>query len=307
MCRHDPTIEHLPVTCSIHPIPKAMINRLSIAFFSLLIIVANYHCNPDCDSLPGLSISTAENPTGYEVLIRTNPPTALQGRKVYFDDVLAEKSRFIDGMGLAVTVPDGVDPGKVEMKIEDPDCLDFVALDFNVTTADFFQNNPDYVFPPLPEIIIPMLPTDFPPSIENAWLSPQNLDYCLWFKFVPDSDGNCTQTLNPLTSFEQSTCGTSGVLYEANHMSGFMDSRNILHLSIERANGSLEEFEGQLINPNDAPEQYRAWNSTGADCISGLPSQYKKRSHMMLLTSKSTGRQLLIYQQEIPDVPVDCL
>lgn len=284
-----------------------MINRLSIAFFSLLVILANYHCNPDCDSLPGLSISTTEDPAGYEVLIRANPPTALQGRKVYFDDVLAEQSRFIDGMGLAVTVPDGVDPGKVEMKIEDPDCLDFVALDFNVTTADFFQNNPDYVFPPLPEIIIPSIPTDFPPSIENAWLSPHNLDYCLWFKFVPDQGGNCTQTLDPLTSFEQSTCGTAGVLYEENHMSGFMDSRGIMHLSIERANGSLEEFEGQLINPNGVPEKYRTWNSTGADCISGLPSQYQKRTHMMLLTSKSNGRQLLIYQQEIPGVPFDCM
>ncbi len=284
-----------------------MIRRSTIPFFFLLVIGMSYHCNPDCDSLPGLSISTIENPAGFEVLIRANPPSALQGRKVFFDEVAAERSRFIDNVGLAVTVPGGLNPGKVEMRIEDPDCQDFVALDFNVTGADFFLNNPDYVFPPLPEIIIPTLPADFPPSIENAWLSPQNLDYCLWFKFVPNPDGHCTLTLDPLTSFEQSTCQTAGVLYEQNQMSGFMDSRGILHLSIERADGSLEEFEGQLINPNDAPEQYRAWESAGADCISGLPPEYRARSHMMLLTSQSTGRQLLVYQQAIPGVPFDCL
>ncbi|MCB0572047.1 MAG: hypothetical protein KDC66_19915 [Phaeodactylibacter sp.] len=282
-------------------------SKVVVAFLCLLSIGLNYRCNPDCDSLPGLSISTTENPAGYEVLIRANPPSALQGRKVFFGDMLAEQSRFIDNVGLAVTVPDGLNPGKVEMRIEDPDCQDFVALDFNVTSADFFQDNPDYVFPPLPEIIIPTLPADFPPSIENAWLSPQNLDYCLWFKFVADADGNCTQTLDPLTSFEQSTCGKAGVLYEENQMSGYMDSHGVMHLSVERANGSLEEFEGELINPDDAPEKYLDWNSVGADCLSGLPGDFKKRTHMMLLTSKATGRQLLIYQQAIPDVPFDCL
>src|SRR5690606_4358539 len=103
-------------------------------------------CNPDCDSLTGDNLSSTLNSRGYEVLISADPPSALQGRRIFFNDTEVE-STFIDGNGLMVKVPDGL-AGGVELRIEDPDCVDFLSFDYTVVGETFFQDNPNYVFPP---------------------------------------------------------------------------------------------------------------------------------------------------------------
>jgi len=279
-------------------------NHLYISLLSLFLLLVS--CNPDCESLVGVTLSSTENASGHQVLISAQPASALEGRRVFFDDKEVPTS-FVEDRGLVVTVPDGMS-GDAELRIEDPDCVDFLTFNFNVVDDQFFQGNPTYVFPPTPEIIIPNLPADFPPSIENAWLHPLNTDYCFWFKFLPDMDGNCTKFIDPVNSFEQSTCGSASELYSDNPLSGRVEADGSVFVTVNRPGGT-EDFEGALLNPADVPEQYRTWQdiTCGGNAVStSWDSTLKNRDFMMLLTSKSTGRQLLIYQQGVPGAGVDC-
>lgn len=283
-----------------------MMNNRTFTAFSFFSLLCLFSCNPDCDSLVGLRLSSTLNPSGHQVMISADPPSALEGRRIYFNDTEAD-AVFVEENGLIVTVPEGL-PNDVELRIEDPDCVDFIAFDFSVVDESFFEGNPNYVFPPTPEIIIPNLPADFPPSIENAWLHPINVDYCFWFKFLPDTLGNCTKFIDPLNSFEQSTCGNTDVLYAANPLSGRVEADGSVFVTVNRPDGA-EEFTGRLINPEDVPESYQKWEEL--DCGSGSvsanwDSELKNRDFMMLLISKVTGRQLLIYQQGVPGAPIDC-
>lgn len=278
------------------------------SFFALLISVLILSaCNPDCDSLVGVRLSSTLNPSGHEVMIMADPPSALQNRRIFFNDTEVE-TRYVEESGLVVEVPENMS-GEVELRIEDPDCVDFIAFDFNVVDETFFQDNPNYIFPPTPEIIIPNLPADFPPSIENAWLHPVNVDYCFWFKFLPDTLGICTKYIDPINSFEQSTCGNTDVLYASNPLSGRVEADGSVFVSVNRP-GGVEELEGRLIAPEDVPEAYQSWkelNCGGTNVSGAWDSSYKNRHFMMLLTSKQTGRQLLIYQQGVPGAPIDCI
>lgn len=281
-------------------------NRTSpIALFFLIFIF--FSCNPDCDSLVGIQLSTQITQSGHQVMITADPPSSLNGRRIFFNDTEVE-SAFSDGNGLIVTVPENME-GAVELRVEDQDCVDFIAFEFDVESEEFFENNPDYIFPSIPEIIIPNLPTDFPPSIENAWLHPIKTDYCFWFKFLPDTSGHCTKFIDPLRSFEKSICDTEGLLYSFNPLDGRVEADGSVFVTVNRPGGA-EEFRGKLISAMDVPEKYRKWEDL--DCPGVFESEtwantYKNREFMMLLTSQLTGRQLVIYQQVgIPDVSIDC-
>ncbi|MEL6276169.1 MAG: hypothetical protein AAFU03_13800, partial [Bacteroidota bacterium] len=117
-----------------------------------------------------------------------------------------------------------------EVRIEDGDCVDFANFGFTVVDEAFFVNNPQFVSPFPPNIVIPTIPPSFPPVLDQAWISPQNPDYCLWFVMVKDSIlaggpfADCvvdtgenpytvSTTLDPFCSKELSTCG-SGTLYQ---------------------------------------------------------------------------------------------
>ena len=275
---------------------------------TLILAAGLFSCNPDCESVFGLRITTAATEAGNEILITAQPPSSLQGRRVFIKEKEVQ-TRFAENMGLVVTVPDGLS-GAVDVRVEDPDCADFVSLNLDVEDASFFENNPQFVFPTIPEIVIPTLQAAFPPSIENAWLHPENLDYCIWFKIVPDASGNCTRVIDPANSFEQSTCFRSddNRLYRQNPMFGYIDVNDKIHLTILRSDGP-EEFDGCLVNLMDVPEKYRAWKSFPTPCPTIDPlglTPVQERSHMMVLTSKRNGKQLIIYQQEIAQVPPNC-
>lgn len=283
---------------------------LLISFFSF------FSCNPDCDSLLGLQVKSEYACEGDQIVLTANPLQALEGRRVYFNDVPAN-SFFSEKVGLVVTIPEGQGlDGKVELRVEDPDCVDFVALDFNVADPLFFENNPQYVFPLIPEIIIPNIPQDFPPSIENAWLHVENIDYCIWFTLISDS-GNCTRILDPANSFEQSTCFKNdpdkNLLYKLNPMSGYIDSDDNVFVTIHRIDGE-EHFQGRMVNFEDVPEKYHDWvfpNPLPDGCNPGLPTgstgPVPERNHMMVLTSLRNGKQLIIYQQAIDLVNPTCM
>lgn len=287
-----------------------------------LIALSLFSCNPDCDSLIGLRPVSDIALDGGEFMLTASPISSLENRKVFINDIPCP-TRFIKDEGLVVSFPDGHSfEGTADVRVEDPDCLDFISLDLDVVDNTFFLNNPDYIFPVIPEIIIPTIPQDFPPSIENAWLHPENLDYCIWFTLLKDvsinSMGdtitNCRRVFDSSNSFEQSTCYKNSpdhnMYYKLNPLSGYIDENNNIIMTIHRPTGE-EEFHGRMVHLDEVPEKYRQWSFiVPPDCSPGLPPDssgpIEGRNHMMILTSLKNGKQMLIYQQGIDKVLSEC-
>ncbi len=276
--------------------------RYYTAILMLLTFVQS-SCNPDCMSLVNVQSSTTLNPVGYEILITANPISDLKGRKVFFGDVEA-KSVFHEGFGLVVEVPAGVS-GNLEIKIEDPDCLDVQTIPFNVIDDDYFFKNIDFVPPTPPDIIIPEIPIAFPSYVDNAWLSADNPGYCLWFK-MHKVNGEETSLVNPDSSFEQSTCwceqdfNVSHLPYAMNRMGGVIDKEsNFIHIFIDRTpiGGTIEEFSGMFIDlaATSYLNNLGTLNCPDPCFVSG--AHPPTTGHMLLLTSKQTGRQVVAYQK----------
>jgi hypothetical protein len=290
-----------------------MKNTALLTVLTASFLLGIFACNPDCDSVAGLRVVYSSSPVGNEaklgapgtqILLTANPPSALNGRRIFFGKREATGVTFKENHGLVVTIPSDLPPGPIDLRIEDPDCVDYITVDFQVVESDFFFNSTDYVFPTFPEIVIPTLPPAFPASIENAWLSPDNLDYCMWFKFVK-IDGKCTTALDPAQTKEQcfGPCRTDrAVRYKSNPVSGVIDStRNFIHLIIDRTKEGLgyEELVGRFITPAETSAEYQKWEPGDEPISNPAIPVNTSRDHMMLLTSLSTGRTLLLYQQDL--------
>lgn len=274
-----------------------------ILFAVALLSFAQSACNPECVSLDNVRLSSDANPAGYEILITASPLEGLKNKKVSFGAVEAE-SEFHEDIGLVVKVPDGVS-GDVELKIEDPDCLDFIRTPFKVAGESYFENNLNYVPPTPPFIVIPTININPPQFVNNAWLCPQNPNYCLWFQMVIDSaTGQPTKYLNPTKSVEQALCEClrdSDLPFAKNRMFGIVDKeKNYIEITIDRTpvNGDYEKFTGRFIDFKQI-EQYAAGWDTTINCNNQC--QFAGASgplgYMMLLTSQKTGRQLTVYQK----------
>ncbi len=269
-------------------------------------------CNPACEPLLGLEVFPAVGASGTEVLIRASPIESLidQELDISFNGKPVVARKFHPNLGLVVTIPEGVE-GQTDLLIANPDCEE--RLDFNVVSESFFEKNKGFIPPSVPQLFIPINPLPpFPPSLENAWLHPIKTDYCIWFKFLKDPKGKCTTSLDPTQSFEQSTCNGANttLLYNKNPIFGVLDKdKNLVHFWIDRTksvggNLGTEEFIGTFLNPNDTP--YKSW--VQLECTPSGPGWKKERNNMILATSQTTHRQLVIYQQAFndPNFAVDC-
>jgi hypothetical protein len=213
---------------------------------------------------------------------------------------------FHEDVGLVVTVPADVD-GDVELKIEDPDCLDFVAVPFTVEDTSYFLNNINYVPPTTPFIVIPTVNINPPSFVDKAWLCPQNPDYCLWFTMALDPDTLPTKYIDPVNSFEQATCpclrdyNLYGLLYAQNPMYGIVDKENnYIEITIDRTavGAGFESYYGRFIDAEEEAHYRKGYNQSvtcSGECT--FPKNPASIGHMMLLTSKKTGRQLTVYQK----------
>lgn len=280
--------------------------KFLIAF--ALCCLAHMACNPECESLQAVRLSSDANPAGFEILLTATPLSGLSNKKVSFGNVPAE-SRFVDDFGLIVKVPEGI-TGDVELKIEDPDCLDFIRVPFKVADANYFENNLNYVPPTPPFIVIPTININPPQFVNNAWLCPQDPDYCLWFQMVVDSTVfpyKPTKLLNPSKSAEQALClclRESDLPFAKNRMFGIVDKENnYIEITIDRTlkGGGYEKFTGRFIDIAQV-EQYAAGLNTTVDCNGQCTyaGDTGSQGYMMLLTSEKTGRQLTVYQKN-PD------
>jgi hypothetical protein len=290
---------------------QIMFKWIMLSVSAILIGFVQMSCNPTCQPLVGLQVVPAIGMAGEEVVIKASPLESLldQQLSISFNSKPVTKQKFYPNVGLVVTIPDGV-TGNTDLSIANPDCQE--TLNFNAVTSGFFEKNKGFIPPGVPQIFIPITPLPpFPPSLENAWLHPLNTDYCIWFKFLKDPKGKCTNALDPTQSFEQSTCNgaNTALLYNKNPIFGTLDKdKNIVHFWIDRTkspagNLGTEEFIGSFINVNDTP--YKTWSQL--ECTPAVGWK-KERNHMILATSQTTQRQLVIYQQAFtdPNFMVDC-
>ena len=209
------------------------------------------------------------NPVGYEVLIKTSSFTS--AAKVVFASVTATSRPGGQAGDIIAKVPAGV-VGNVEITVEEGDCL--------ARSGGFIASGalPTGVQPSLPNIIVPITTTPPPAgSIGNQWL-------------------NAAATLDISNNPEQSIILAEGIINGSiinfdesnsfeinksvtNKVSGFANiSTNQVLIIIDRTanGGSIEHFDGQfIVVPNSLP-------STAILA--------------MLLVSRETGRQLLIYR-----------
>lgn len=268
-------------------------------------------CNPQCDPVGNIKISSNNNPVGYEVLIQATPASILQDKTIAFGNVVVPDSlkRFVPDVGLIVKVPQGVS-GNTQLKIEDPDCSDVVALDFTVNSVGFYNKNPNFIAPILPDIIIPTFVNFYPASINRAWVSPMNTDYCLWFGV------DTIKKANPVTrdtittyslfggSFEKSSCGglanDPNKIYATNLIYGYYDATATprkLYFFVDRTKKGLgiEEYIGEFIDIKATN-----YNKTGFPAIGncGKPVADVK-GDMLLITSRTTGRQTVVYNSSV--------
>ena len=275
--------------------------------FFVLIASSFLGCNPDCQNITGVYFANHPYLEEEEVLIQANDPNTLRNRSVYFNDVQADDTRFVADLGLIAKLPPSVSGESVSLRIEDNDCADFITFDLNVQDEGYFVANPEYIPPAPPQIIIPIPNPPIPPNINNAWISPNNTDYCIWFVVdsIPGSNGNFVISPNPLEpggkkslelSVEQAPCKLpprpETNLYHQNPVYGMIStSENHIQFWIDRTSKGLgiEEFEGKFIDIDDTPYN----DDRTPEC--GTWGVTKK--HMMMVTSKQTNRSLLLYQQ----------
>lgn len=274
-----------------------------------LICCALASCNPDCQNITDVYFSDHPYVEEGEILIKANNLNNLRTRDVYFNDLLAENVRFVDNVGLIAKMPKGVKGDNVSLRIQDQDCTDFVSYTLNVKSESFFVGNEEFIPPAPPIIIIPLPNPPLPPNINNAWVSPNNTDYCIWFVVndVPGSPGNFT--ISPVLangkksqelSVSRAVCGDASEpatgLYHANPVYGMINTNeNIIQFWIDRTAQDLgiEEFYGQFIDIDDTP-----FNTEDVpECTPGGGPWGKNKLYMMMVTSKQTSRTLLLYQQ----------
>ena len=268
----------------------------------ILFLLTSLSCNPDCGLTAFFEVDGIGFQHDQEILIKASPTTVLQGKDVMFSSgnsaasviVGSDQTRYIPNVGLLVKVPRGISGTDVDMFIDDPDCGP-LSLGSSVVVGDeeFFTDNPDFIVPPNLNFIIPVSTPIIPPLVRNAWVHPTVTDYCVWFRFVLDENDNETKTICPATSAELSiNCDGTPDLYHKNPVYGVIDKENnYINFFIDRTskNAGVEEFEGQFIDVDDSE-----YGGTGVpECGAWTPG----RTYMMLVTSKQTGRQLVLYQQ----------
>lgn len=290
---------------------------------SLIVIVIGFPlitCSPDCENITGVNFDNYPYIEEGQILIKADNINTLQNKNVFLNDVRATDTEFKDGIGLIVTMPKNVTGDNVNLRIQDVDCADFVSTNLAVKPQSFFANNPNYIVPAPPQIIIPVPNPPLPPSINNAWISPDNKDYCIWFAVneVLTSDGKSTGNYvitptdrpDPVTgvlkkslelSVEQAVClkppSEATNRYHGNPVYGMMSTKdNKIQFWIDRTSKDLgiEEFEGQFIDINET--SYMDDVEVGPPgCQPGSWSGTKL--HMMMVVSKQTKRTLVLYQK----------
>ena len=281
----------------------------------VVIAVPFVTCTPDCENITGVYFDDYPYISEGQILVKATDINALEGKNVFFDEKPAPAYRFETGVGLIVDLPAGVTGDNVNMRIQDIDCADFVSTSLSVQPQSYFANNANYIVPAPPLIIIPIPNPPLPPSINNAWISPDNKDYCIWFAVTPIQGATGSYLISPTDrpdpvtgvlkkteelSVSQLACSMpteANSRYHHNPIYGMMSTtENKIQFWIDRTSKKLgiEEFEGQFIDINET--SYKDDVEIGPPNCKPAPWS-KTKSHMMMVVSKQTKRTMVLYQQ----------
>lgn len=297
---------------------------ISVVLLGILILCS---CNPSCDPISGLQVIPF-GPAGYDITITATPLSQLEGKTFFFDNTQVPESDVkMESNFLKLKIPSSLKVGKSILKIQDPDCQDVVQINFLIASADTFKNNINFVMPILPEIFIPNLNfNSFPASINKAWVHPTNPDYCLWFSVKKDSfpfplfpnkwqyvyslgGGSFELSSCCLTSFtnkaDTTKCLDPTKLYSNNPIFGYYDieaTPKKLYFFIDRRlkKGDIEEYEGIFIDSKTTKYDNMVLNTTPSipqsNITCGGVYEHAQGNPMLLVTSKKTGKQTVVYQ-----------
>ncbi len=304
-------------------------------FFGLIAAVIHFGCNPACETAAtgNVFIQSADailSGRENEILLRSVPPNFLVGRKVFMDDPVAgggqrmplESFYAHELSGLIVTIPEEVaDVSSPGIYVDDPDCSSSILYvsPVQIRNEDFFFFSELFIMPPMPIVMIPTVAVAPPGNITNAWITPYERGYCMWFVPERDASGRELSQLreyrpmideeerrrNPtflIGSREFVVCELLGRHKNADHnpVSGFVDkANNIIEIKVDRTSKGLEVefFDGLFISPDRVPDT-PAWRNGHGGCNAqgfAQPSN-QRREDFMLLTSRSTGLQVLLIQ-----------
>ena len=278
-------------------------------------------CNPECESLPASNINLPEGPflAGSELAMVSTPANFLEDRAIYlsmssFDNAESMElaSRFDRTSGTKIVQLPAQISDNASFWVDDPDCSgSLIPIDEATSLVDesFFVDNPLFVTPFPLLVIIPQALPSVPPGLVDAWFSPNNRDYCIWFDPRQDTlaDGEVIElpSLVPGTEPGRSPIMTGSVelaadcvpdanrLYHNNPVSGILDiENNYVSFEVDRTSKGLgvESYEGRFVVPGELPLDY---NIGGACTPDG-----KVRDKIMLVTSLKTGRQLILFRGE---------
>lgn len=300
-----------------------MMNKATIILFAIIFGLSLQSCNPDCETVQTSNIVVPPGPyeQGTQLAISAQPAGVLDGRKLFVSfqnqdgstSTTELRSDFNQELGgTIVEIPEATN-SNLQFLVEDPDCGNLVPIGTSsrVVDASFFVDNPFFVTPIPPLVIIPSPPVAPPPAVVNAWFSPNNRDYCIWFnptfETLPDGTEIELPTLipagspngiGPANGSVELAVGCSGTaaedrIYHNNPVSGIIDKENnYIRIVIDRTSKNLgtEEFEGQFINPDNLPAgtDFNIGGTCSADGTS--------KPNIMFLTSLKTGRQMILFR-----------
>lgn len=303
--------------------------------FLILLMIGLYSCNPDCESYTNVNskITPQNRLPGEKMLVQTNPTDFLENRDLFIEqtrngklvideDTKLESEYMTELQGRVATLPANAE-GNRNLYIEDRDCGGFIPLSsVNVVDQSFISDNPSlFITPPRANIIIPTIPTVSPTNITNTWFSPDNRDYCIWIvpEFIKQASG-CYAEGKRLTpgnlatgpgtknsgSWELSVglangCFTDAKAYHGNPVTdGIIDTlTGYVSITIDRTGNGLpvETYEGTLLDVESSGlSEDDVKLSTQLPCspIPGTVSAEK----FIILTSTTTGHQILIFRQD---------
>ena len=210
------------------------------------------------------AVQPNNNPVGYEVLLKTSGFTP--AAKVVFGSVAATSRAGGQAGDIIAKVPAGV-VGNVEITVEEGDCL---ARSGGFVVAGAL---PSGVQSSLPNIIVPTPPATFPTGgIQNNWVNAASADKSQGVHLNGVLVGGIT-SLTESYEFDGNNPN-----FDNNPATGTANTNtNVIYLEIDRSakGGSVERFDGQFIAvPN---------------------SLLTEAKTTILLVSRETGRQLIIY------------
>ncbi len=301
-----------------------MIKKLTNFLLAVAVLLGFQNCNPDCDTIQTANITVPPGPyeKGSELAITASAPEVIEGRKIFVSskslgaasETTELPARFIEEIGASVIQIPEESNSDLQFLIEDPDCGNLVPIGTTsrVVEPSFFVDNPFFVTPIPPLVIVPTPPVAPPPAVVNAWFSPNNRDYCIWFNPTLDTLANGTVVelptlipagspngIGPVNGSAELAvgCGNTGPatdrLYHNNPVTGIIDKENnIIRITIDRTSKNLgtEEFEGQFIDPRNMPPGTDY--NIGGTCTGDGTS----KPNIMYLVSLKTGRQMVLFR-----------